>query len=168
MNNPLINAGSPSANAYLHHPGQSELRWMGETRTHFLATGESTAGAFCLVDECAVQGEEVPLHRHSEDVESFYVLEGDIAFYIGDQPATRVGAGGFVYIPAGTVHGFRIASETARFLILTTPHHGEFYRAITVPSQPGNQRPLQRDLDDTIRKACMDYGIEFVGPLPDV
>lgn len=28
-------------------------------------------------------------------------------------------------VPAGTVHGFRIESEIARYLILTSPRHGE-------------------------------------------
>jgi quercetin dioxygenase-like cupin family protein len=49
---------------------------MGETSTFFLATGEQTGGAFCLVDERAKRGDSVPLHRHDEDMESFYVLEG--------------------------------------------------------------------------------------------
>ena len=51
---------------------------MGETSTYFLATGEQTGGAFCLVDEHASRGESVPLHRHRDDMESFYVLEGEI------------------------------------------------------------------------------------------
>jgi quercetin dioxygenase-like cupin family protein len=67
-------------------------------------------------------------------MESFYVLEGEISFFLGAQSGQRAIAGAFVYIPGGTVHGFRIESEIARYLILTTPHHGEFYKAITLPS----------------------------------
>lgn len=37
--------------------------------------------------------------------------------------------------PGGTVHGFRIESETARYPVLTTPRHGDVYRAITLPSR---------------------------------
>lgn len=48
--------------AYCYQPGEGELRWMSETSTYFLATGEQTAGAFCLVDEQASRGESVPLH----------------------------------------------------------------------------------------------------------
>ncbi|MGZ5312446.1 MAG: cupin domain-containing protein [Solirubrobacterales bacterium] len=72
--------------AYLCKPGEGELRWMGETSTCFLATGEQTGEAFCLVDEQASHGESVPLHRHPDDMESFYVLEGEITLFIGDQP----------------------------------------------------------------------------------
>src|SRR3712207_3290238 len=152
-----------SSAAFLQPPGESELRWMGETSTYFLATGEQTGGAFALVDEQAKRGESVPLHLHRDDMESFYVLEGELTLFIGDGAgvqASRATAGSFAHLPGGTVHGFRVESETARYLILTTPRHGQFYRAITRPSQgpvPGPQ----------IREAAQEYGIEFVGPLPD-
>lgn len=150
-----------SAKPYLYMSGESELRWMGETSTHFLATGTLTAGAFALVEERAGRGVSVPLHRHDEDMESFYVLEGHIRFYLGAESGVRTTVGAFVHIPGGTIHGFRIDSDFARYLILTTPRHAEFYRAITSP-QP-------RTLVDItiIKKACDDYGIEFVGRLPD-
>ena len=145
--------------AYLHLPGGAELRWLGETSTRFLATGEQTGGAFCLVDERAARGESIPLHRHPDDMESFYVLEGELALYIGDRPGMRAPAGSFAHIPGGTVHGFRVESDSARYLILTTPRHGEFYRAITRASR-GSVDGAQ------IEQAAADYGIEFIGPLP--
>jgi len=152
---------------YLYQPGESELRWMGRTSTHFLATGDQTGGGFSLVDEQATRGESVPLHRHRDDMESFYVLEGELTLYVGDQPGVRAAAGSFAHIPGGTVHGFRIESETARYLILTTPRHGEFYRAITLASRPGGLPPLESVEGSRIKQASREYGIEFVGPLPD-
>jgi len=152
---------------YLYQPGESELRWMGKTSTHFLATGDQTGGVFSLVDEQATRGESVPLHRHRDDMESFYVLEGELTLYVGDQPGVRAAAGSFAHIPGGTVHGFRIESETARYLILTTPRHGEFYRAITLASRPGGLPPLEAVEGSRIKQASSEYGIEFVGPLPD-
>jgi len=153
--------------AYLRGPGESELRWMGETFTYFLATGKQTAGAFSLVDECAKRGESVPLHMHKDDMESFYVIDGEVIFFIGDQPGVRAGAGSFAHLPGGTVHGFRVESETARYLILTTPRHGEFYRAITLPSRPGGLPPLESIEGAKIGEAVREFGIEFVGKLPD-
>ena len=58
-------------------------------------------------------------------------------------------------------------SETARYLILTTPRHGEFYRAITLPSRPGGLPPHESIDESHIAKAANEYGIEFVGPLPE-
>jgi quercetin dioxygenase-like cupin family protein len=153
--------------AYVYQPEESELRRMGETFTYFLATGEQTGGMFTLVDEQAKRGTSVPLHLHRDDRESFYVIEGEITLYIGDQPGVRASAGSFAHIPGGTVHGFRVESEDARYLILTTPRHGQFYRAITLPSRPGGLPPLESIGGPQIEKACQEYGVEFVGPLPE-
>jgi len=152
--------------AYLRQPNSSELRWMGETFTYFLATGEQTDETFALIDEQSKAGESVPLHLHRDDMESFYVLEGEITLYIGDRPGERAGAGSFAHVPGGTVHGFRVESETARYLILTTPRHGRFYRAITVAGEPDGAPPLESVDGTVIREACEAYGVEFVGPLP--
>ena len=128
--------------AYLYKPGDAEIRWMGETFAYFLATGEQTAGAFALSDEQANHGVSVPLHRHPDDMESFYGLEGELVLYIGDQ-ALPAPAGAFAHVPGGTVHGFRVESEKARYLLLTTARHGEFYRAIMIASRPGGLHPLE-------------------------
>jgi len=153
--------------AYIYRPGEAEVRWMGETSTSFLAMGEQTGEGFALVDEQAHRGESVPLHRHVDDMESFYVVGGEITFFVGDEPGVRIGAGAFVHLPGGTVHGFRVESDIARYLILTTPRHGEFYRAITVPSEPGGLQPSMPIAGAEIGTAVDEYGIEFVGPLPD-
>lgn len=154
------------SDAYVQLPGEAELRWFGTTSTYFLAAGETTGGAFALVDERASQGEAVPLHRHAADHESFYVLEGEVAFFLGET-SWRATAGSFVHIPGGAVHGFRVESETARYLILTTPRHGEFYRAISVPSAPGGGRPEEPIDFARLKATAQEYGIELVGPLPD-
>lgn len=152
-------ARDESPTPYVHLQGAAERRWLGETSAFFLATGDETAGAFALVDEQAMRGEAVPLHVHPDDVESFYVLDGEISFFLGEG-MVRAGAGSFVHVPAGAVHGFRIESPTARYLILTTARHGDFYRAITDPA-PGGAVDGER-----ISRACEEYGIAFVGELP--
>jgi len=156
-----------ATSAYVYQPGQAELRWLGETSAYFLATGEETEEAFCLVDERGVRGESVPLHRHPSDMESFYVLEGELTLYIGDHAGVSAPAGSFAHLPGGTVHGFRIESESARYLIFTTPRHGEFYRAITLASRPGGLPPAESIEGARIKQASKDYGVEFIGPLPD-
>jgi len=100
-------------------------------------------------------------------MESFYVVQGELTLFIGDEPGVRAPAGSFAHIPGGAVHGFRIESERARYLILTTPRHGAFYRAITVASRPGGLPPLESIEGAQIKQASKDYGVEFIGPLPD-
>ena len=100
-------------------------------------------------------------------MESFYVLEGELSLYIGDQAGVSAPAGSFAHLPGGTVHGLRIDSESARYLIFTTPRHGEFYRAITLASRPGGLPPAESIEGARIKQASKDYGVEFIGPLPD-
>lgn len=146
--------------AYLLQPGESELRWMGETSTYFLASGSLTGGTIAVVEERAMRGESIPLHKH-EDIESFYILEGEVSFYLESVSGKRAVAGAFVHIPGDTIHGFRVESEMARYLLITTPRHGEFYRAISLPS-------TNATIDDKmIEQACLEYGVELVGPLPN-
>ena len=58
------------------------------------------------------------------------------------------------------MHGFCVESETARYLILTTPRHGQFYGAITLPSRPGGLPPLESIDGQRIHEAAQEYGIE--------
>lgn len=156
----------PEAKAYVLAAHEGELRCgPGATSTWFMATGDLTAGKFALVDERAALGESVPMHRHAEDDESFFVLEGEIMFFLEDRPGVRAAAGAFAHIPGGTAHGFRVESESARYLIFTTARHGEFYRTITRKvSAPGD--PFEKVTGAQIGAACREFGIEFLGPLP--
>lgn len=72
--------------------------------------------------------DEVRPHLHRGHSDSFYVLEGELEFRIGDEVVT-VSAGSFVLAPPGVVHGFRNASgERARVLNLHTPGGFAEYR----------------------------------------
>lgn len=56
------------------------------------------------------------LHYHDALVESFYVLEGEIWFRIGDEEIT-LRVGGFAFVPAGVPHSFANHSDApARML----------------------------------------------------
>jgi uncharacterized cupin superfamily protein len=60
-------------------------------------------------------------HWHEDLYEVFYVLEGEID-YLLDREWRRAPAGSTVFIPAGTVHAFRNASDRpARQLVVGPP-----------------------------------------------
>ena len=157
---------SDDKGGYVVLPEQAEKRWMGDSFTYFLATGDQTGGAFCLVDEEAPRGMSVPLHRHPDDIESFYILKGEVTLFVGARQGVRAPAGTFAHVPGGAIHGFRVESDRARYLILTTPRHGEFYKAITRASGPGGEKPPESEAS-TPEGIGKKFGIEFVGPLPD-
>jgi mannose-6-phosphate isomerase-like protein (cupin superfamily) len=54
--------------------------------------------------------EGVDPHSHPDHVDSFYVLEGEAEFVMGDE-VVRVGPGAYVAAPIGVVHTFRNVGE---------------------------------------------------------
>jgi hypothetical protein len=63
-------------------------------------------------------------------------------------------------------HAFRVVSETARYLIFTTPHHGRFYEAMSTPAT-SQEMPEPGPMDmEKIEAACEAYGVEILGPPP--
>jgi mannose-6-phosphate isomerase-like protein (cupin superfamily) len=71
--------------------------------------------------------EGVDPHSHDEHVDSFFVLDGEVEFLLGDE-TSRVGAGTYVAAPPGTTHGFRPVGP-ARMLNIHAPDAGFAQRA---------------------------------------
>lgn len=70
--------------------------------------------------EIQPRGEIAP-HLHRGQSDSFYVLEGEVEFRVGDEVVTAT-PGTFVLSPAGVVHSLRNAGEQpARLLNLHVP-----------------------------------------------
>ena len=61
-------------------------------------------------------------HTHDTQVDSFYILEGELDFTHGDE-LLRAGPGTFLSAPPGVVHGFKSVGS-ARFFNLHTPSGG--------------------------------------------
>jgi uncharacterized RmlC-like cupin family protein len=78
----------------------------------------------------------VHLHIHTREDELFYVLEGKIAYRVGDVRA-EVSAGHTVFAPRNIPHGFIVTSpEPARYLIVYSPSGFEgFIRDSSAPAQ---------------------------------
>lgn len=87
---------------------EGEARWFFGTLLLFKATGEQTGGRFCLVEQSR-KGLATPLHRQPADEETFYVLEGELRFYLGGEPIAAT-AGATVYVPPGATHAFEVIS----------------------------------------------------------
>jgi quercetin dioxygenase-like cupin family protein len=122
--------------------GGGRSRWVvGDTYT-FKATTESTGGAFALLEASIPPGSGPPPHLHTTEDEAFYLIAGELQIVAG--PDTFVaGAGDFVFVPRGTVHGFTNPGvDAARALILLTPAGFErFFDEIGSPARRGEQAP---------------------------
>ncbi len=79
-------------------------------------------GGLCTVWEGRVPPGAVGAgpHYHRERDELFYVLEGEFTLRIGDEE--RVARSGtFAFVPRGTIHGFRNASQASATMLVV--HH---------------------------------------------
>jgi quercetin dioxygenase-like cupin family protein len=84
-----------------------EALWFFGTLATFKATAEQTGGQYTLIEQVAPRGVATPLHVQPEDHESFYVLEGELTFYLEDGRPIPASAGSFVHIPRGRRTPFR-------------------------------------------------------------
>jgi quercetin dioxygenase-like cupin family protein len=78
------------------------------------APGEQVA----MVERTALAGQMAPLHRRDEH-ETYRVLEGEVTFFVGPD-VVEAASGEVVVAPAGAARTFRVESERARWLVLTT------------------------------------------------
>ena len=73
-------------------------------------------------------GGGVQPHFHKGHSDSFFVLEGEVEFHVGDE-VVHGSPGTYVLAPPGVVHFFRnVSSELARALNLHTPGGFATYR----------------------------------------
>jgi quercetin dioxygenase-like cupin family protein len=123
-------------------------------------------GRYALTEQLLSRGTATPLHRQPEDDESFYVLEGELTFYLeGGQPMLA-SAGSFVHAPAGAAHAYQVDSETARILTVTTAQHERFFRAASDPAQARAIPPQAQPDMEKVMAAAQEYGVEILGPPP--
>ncbi len=144
--------------------------WYGGFLLTFLATSEDTGGAFSLTYTEAQKGVSVepPLHVHTREEESFYVMEGAITAYVGDE-VIRVEAGNLLTLPRGVLHRYTIGTEHARYLNLCTPGGFEgFLRELSEPAPSMTMPPAPEGPPDIPRliAAAAKYGIAIVAPAP--
>jgi len=82
-----------------------------------LASGEATEGYEIFLQR-GPEGSGPPPHSHPWD-ESFYVLQGEIEFGMGEESETA-SPGTLVHLPAGTVHWFRFGGDGGEMLSMTS------------------------------------------------
>jgi len=67
---------------------------------------------------------KVDPHTHDDHVDSFYVLDGEAEFRVGED-VFRAGPGSFVAAPIGVVHGFRnVGGTELRMVNMHVPNTG--------------------------------------------
>jgi quercetin dioxygenase-like cupin family protein len=131
-------SGDRSADATWSDLGQGQTRWFLGTLATIRVPGEAVGGRFAVIEFLFPQYTSPPRHTHPQD-ESYVVLDGRLTVESGEQRFT-LKVGGVAVVPMGRPHTFRVDSETARVLVLSTPAGLE--RMILDGSVPANSAAL--------------------------
>lgn len=130
----------------------------------FLATGAETDGKYALWEAIVPPGGGPPPHIHSREEEGFYVLEGEIAFQLGEERFVAK-AGTFANMPVGSLHSFRNEStKLARMLISVAPAGLEqMFFEVGLPLTPGatSAPPPGKEDIEKLFAAAPRYGLEI-------
>ncbi len=149
----------------VHEPGQGEAVWFLDNL--ITVKVRSDAGApFGLVENAMPAGSHTPFHRHENEDEAWYVLEGRIVFHLEGGRKLTCGPGSYVHVPAGVAHGFRTETPT-RLLVLSAPNgFVEFAREVGRPAERRELPPVEPPDVAKLAAVGARYGIEILGPLP--
>jgi quercetin dioxygenase-like cupin family protein len=141
--------------------------WFLGTLVIVKATGEQTGGAFGLIDNLMPGGFASPYHTHRNEDESFYVVEGEMTFYVGEE-RVKAEPGAFVYGPRGVPHGFEVhGTEPARILLQNYPAGFEgFPVEVGEPAEELTIPPAEPPDMERLMAIAAKYDIEILGPLP--
>ncbi len=150
--------------ALVRHPGDSPAIGRPGSTVEIRIRGEETGGAFALVESIlppATSGP--PLHIHTNEDETFYILEGALLVQVGERQMTLT-PGCVGYLPKGTAHTFcNPYAVPVRMLGLITPggfeHFFEESAALAAQTPPGAP-PDMTALMALARK----FGSIMVGP----
>ena len=101
--------------------------------------GEQSGGDWAVVEWRVRSGDEPPIHTHTREDETLYVLEGTITAYVGDE-RIDVEAGSYAALPKDVPHGLTVRSDEARLLITVEPAGAEYF---FVPRHDGDADPAR-------------------------
>jgi quercetin dioxygenase-like cupin family protein len=112
-------SGNGSAETTWSDVGCGEQRWFLGTLATIRVPGEAVDGRFAVIEFLFPQYSSPPRHTHPQD-ESYVVLAGRLTVESG-QHRFILEPGGVAVVPMGIPHTFRVDSETAQVLVLSTP-----------------------------------------------
>jgi mannose-6-phosphate isomerase-like protein (cupin superfamily) len=95
-----------------------DLAFFG-ARWRVLVSSATSAGDLLLAHATFPLGSAPPVHRHTHEDETWYMLSGAARFHLEDE-VVEVGAGTAVWGPRGQAHSFEVLEEGSQMLIVVT------------------------------------------------
>lgn len=133
----------------------------------FKAVSEDTGGAYSLFEFLIPPQSGSPPHIHTRENETFYILEGELSFQVGDQKMV-LPVGSYVHAPKGIAHSFKNEGTTpVKTLTAVVPAGLEkFFEEVGYPVTD-KDTPVPVTREDQIKKmieVAPKYGIEMLPP----
>ena len=101
--------------------------------------GEQSGGDWSVVELRVRPGGEPPIHTHTREDETLYVVAGAITAIVGDQ-RIDVEAGSYAALPKNLPHSFIVRGDEARLLVTLEPAGAEYF---FVPRDDGDADPAR-------------------------
>jgi quercetin dioxygenase-like cupin family protein len=147
--------------------GAGTAVWVGSELVTVKLWGRATGGALALTEHATLPHGGPPVHRHSREDETFYVLEGEFLFRAGERTIHAM-PGMALCLPRGTIHTYTNSGDGLGTLLVIVSPAGleEFFAAVGQPATslatpPPPHTPAQlAHLAATARR----FGVEIVGP----
>jgi quercetin dioxygenase-like cupin family protein len=144
--------------------GQGEARWWFAGLAEIKATAEDTGGLLTIVEVTEPPGAEAPLHVHHREDEGFWILEGEVTLYVGDEKI-EASAGDFAWGPRDIPHRYAVGPNGCRMLFICTPAGFEgLVRDMSVPAETRTLPPASDDEPDMelVATVAQKYGAELL------
>ena len=155
---------------YARRAGRGTSVWYMGCLFTVLAASEDTGGRFGLLEMVLPQGREPSRHLHRHDDEGFYVLEGRLTFYVGEE-VLEAGPGAFVFLPRGVPHSYTLATDEVRMLGVVAPGGLEghfrdprFSEPAEAPTLPPSAGAADAAALEEMAEDLAGYDTEVVGP----
>jgi quercetin dioxygenase-like cupin family protein len=143
--------------------------WWKTGRISVKVAGAETADAFSQIQVDDPQGGGAPLHVHHNEDETFYVLEGEVTFLVGDERIDAA-AGDFLFAPRDIPHAYVVRSERARMFVTASPAGIEqLFVSLGVPVT-GAEPPTDVVMPPMpeMTRLFAAHGAEILGPPPSL
>jgi len=121
-------------------PAGNEGVTLGGHPMVFLVTGKDTKHT-SMFDWTIPAGFATGLHVHRVQEETFYVLEGECEWRVGDQ-VVQATPGTYLFVPPGVPHNItNISARPARVLMtVSPPGHEHYFRKLAELAEQGDHR----------------------------
>jgi quercetin dioxygenase-like cupin family protein len=119
-------------------------------KVQVLVSSHDTGGRYTICSVDTAGNLSSPLHTHSYEDISFYILEGDYRFRI-DGEVVNAGSGSWLFVPSQTPYAFSLNDPGGRFLVVAHPGGLDlFFQDVDAVSQ--GKMPAMEELAPVLEK----------------